>query len=145
MTAKNHYHLDAQEKKLRDRIISEASTLSSLDYNNSIFKVIFAFYTNQGLTRAEVVELPLYKLAAEYRGQKLLEEGLARPSDYRDQIASIIRDHFPTRKAFCEKVGIAEDMLSHVLARRRHFSMESLQSIAEKLNYRVTLEPNESP
>lgn len=72
---------------------------------------------------------------------KMLKEGVSRPADYRDPLAEIIRTRFKTRKEFCEKVNIGEDILCHVLAHRKHFSMESLLAITKTLSYDIKLEP----
>jgi hypothetical protein len=49
--------------------------------------------------------------------------GLVRSPDYRDDLADLIDTEFPSRRAFCQAMGISEDLLSHVLANRKNLSL----------------------
>jgi hypothetical protein len=48
---------------------------------------------------------------------------------------------FKTRREFCEATGLSEDMLSHVLARRKHLAIDTLSSALEKVGYTLHIGP----
>ena len=53
----------------------------------------------------------------------------------------LILKNFPTRKAFCDATGLSEDMLSHVLARRKHLAVDTLTNALEKIGYTIHITP----
>ena len=71
----------------------------------------------------------------------MVRTGFARAPDYRDKIEKIVSTEFPTRRAFCEATGISEDMLSHVLAHRKHLAIDTLTEALERIGYELELVP----
>jgi hypothetical protein len=67
--------------------------------------------------------------------------GLARRPDYRDELEELIRTHFPSRRAFCKATGVSEDLLSHVLAGRKHLSVPTLIQALERIGYVLHIAP----
>ena len=63
-------------------------------------------------------------------------------TDYRDALETLISDKFKTRKRFCDATGLSETMLSHVLARRKHLSIDALTDALAKIGYRLRILPN---
>lgn len=53
----------------------------------------------------------------------------------------MIRTHFHTRREFCEATGISEDMLSHVLAGRKHLAIDTLSQALARIGYRLQITP----
>ena len=66
---------------------------------------------------------------------------LLYPPDYRDELEALIREHFPSRRAFCQATGLSEDMLSHVLAGRKDLSLEALTRALGRIGYRLHITP----
>lgn len=66
-----------------------------------------------------------------------------RAPDYRDELDELIRENFPTRRAFCEATGISEDMLCHVLARRKHLAIDTLNEALSRIGYTLRIQPLE--
>ena len=48
---------------------------------------------------------------------------------------------FGTRRAFCQATGLSEDLLSHVMARRKHLSMSSLTDALHRIGYALHIGP----
>jgi hypothetical protein len=72
----------------------------------------------------------------------MVAAGLARDSeDYREKLDAIIREKYGSRRKFCELTGISEDMLSHVLAKRKHMSIQSLSDALAKIGYGIQITP----
>ena len=57
-------------------------------------------------------------------------------------LEQIIRERFATRRQFCEATGLSEDMLSHVLARRKHLAIDTLQDALSKIGYSLRIVPS---
>ena len=60
-------------------------------------------------------------------------------SDYRDQLAEIIKKKFKNRNQFCNEIGINKGYLSRVLSKKRNFSIELFSFIVETLDYEIVL------
>jgi len=84
------------------------------------------FYSAKGLTRRQIFQTVGWQIAQDLSGRLMIAKGLARPSDYRDEIEDLIEGRFRTRREFCEATGLSEDMLSHVLAKRKHLAIDTL-------------------
>lgn len=67
--------------------------------------------------------------------------GLARPSDYRDELETLIQSKFRTRRGFCQATGLSEDMLSHVLAKRKNLAVDTLAEALGKIGYALHIVP----
>jgi hypothetical protein len=106
------------------------------------------FYAARGLTRSETTKTLVWRIAQDINGRLLVAAGLAKESeDYRGKLEALIRDKYGSRREFCELTGISEDMLSHVLAKRKHMSIPSLTSALAKIGYtiQITQLPDASP
>ena len=73
------------------------------------------------LTRAEIVETPIFKICEDMDARLAIKQGYARPGDYRDELQMIIDEKFHSRYAFCQITGLDEGYLSRVL-NKRHIS-----------------------
>lgn len=62
---------------------------------------------------------------------------------YRDSLGTIIRSDYPTQKAFCDATGLTEDLVSHVLARRKHLAIDTLSEALRRIGYRLAIVPIE--
>ena len=71
----------------------------------------------------------------------VLSAGLARASDYRDELEELVRSRFGTRRAFCEATGLSEDMVSHVLARRKHLAIDTLTEALGRIGCALHIVP----
>jgi len=83
----------------------------------------------------------VYRLAQDLDSRLAISEGLARPPDYRDDLADLIRTRFRTRREFCEATGVSEDMLSHVLAKRKHLAIDTLTEALGRIGYTLHIAP----
>ncbi len=132
--------LDEEERRLVADLQARARSQPSWnDFDNYWTKKVTSLYDKRGLTRAEAVRSTVFRIAQDLSGRIAIAAGLARPPDYRDELEEIIRSRFRTRREFCEATGLAEDMLSHVLARRKHLSMEALTQALDRIGYTVRL------
>lgn len=136
--------LDNEEKKLLNMIQRKAK--SNPDWNefeNYFIKAVAEFYDARGLPRKQTRQKAVYKVAQDLWGRIAIASGMASPPDYRDALREIINERFKTRREFCEFTGLSEDMLSHVLAYRRHLSIDTLTKILDKLGYTLRIVPRE--
>jgi hypothetical protein len=82
-----------------------------------------------------------WRVAQDLSGRIAVAAGLARVGDYRDELEDLIRERFPSRRAFCEAAGLAEDMLSHVLAGRKDLSLAKLEGALKQIGCRLRIVP----
>ena len=137
--------LDEQERELLQDLISSATKHPDArtgEYRNYYIGRVGAFYEARGLSRTEVTKTTVWRIAQNIAGRLLVASGIARDSDdYRDKLDQLIRDKFGNRRQFCEATGISEDMLSHVLAKRKHLSIQSLSDALGKIGYTIDVAP----
>jgi hypothetical protein len=95
----------------------------------------------RGLDRKEMIQSTLWRIVQDIGARLHIDSGLARAPDYRDELEQIIRERFTTRREFCEATGLSEDMLSHVLARRKHLAMDTLTEALGKIGYTLRIVP----
>src|SRR5205807_1278051 len=81
------------------------------------------FYERRGHDRRSMRETIVYKIAQDLSGRLAVKGGMACLPDYRGELKELIRKQYPTQRAFCEATGLAGDMVSHVLARRKHLAI----------------------
>jgi hypothetical protein len=145
--------LDVDERamiaELRQRADEElACTAAPMDrwnaFSNYWPSKVLPFYESRGMTRNEATQTPGFHLAQDLSGRIAVSLGLAREPDYRDSLQRIIHTQFASRRAFCDATGIAEDMLSHVLAGRKDLSLGSLAKAMHKIGYRLDIVPCEA-
>lgn len=134
--------LDDEERKLVDALKRFAAKATSwTDYSNHFIKKVGEFYESRGLSRQEVIETPVWKIAEDIHGRLQIAAGEAEPSDYRDELELLIQTKFGNRRKFCQATGLSEDMLSHVLAGRKNFSIDTLKDALAKIGYTFHISP----
>jgi hypothetical protein len=134
--------LDAEEWRLLSRLRRRARTHPDWnDFDNYWMQAVADFYDARGMSRAASRRTAVYRVAQDLSSRLAVAAGLARPPDYRDQLDELIRVRFPSRRAFCEAAGLSEDLLSHVLAGRKHLSLETLSRALERIGYRLEFTP----
>src|SRR5262245_39797065 len=115
--------LDPEERRLVARLRRRARTHPDWDdFDNYWTRAVAAFYDARGWRRKDSIRTVPYRIAQDLSSRLGIAAGLIRPDDYRDELEALIRDQFPSQRAFCRATGIAEDLLSHVLAGRKDFS-----------------------
>ena len=102
------------------------------------------FYKDSGLTRKQIRETGVYRIAQDLGSRLAVEAGLARVPDYRDELNELIRSRFQTRRAFCQATGLSEDMLSHVLAGRKHLAIDTLSDALRRIGCTLRIMPVKS-
>ena len=134
--------LDPEERKLVLALERRAESCRDWnEFDNYWTKAVGEFYDARGLARSEHKRTPIYRIAQDLSGRLAVAAGMARLPDYRDELEGLIRNRFKTRREFCKATGLAEDMLSHVLARRKHLSMETLVQALARIGYVLRIEP----
>jgi hypothetical protein len=133
--------LDAEERALVRELTDYAKGHDWNDYSNFWMPKVGEFYGKRGLARQETRRTVVYRVAQDLGSRLAVAEGLARPPDYRDDLAELIRTRFRTRRAFCEATGISEDMLSHVLAGRKHLAIDTLTEALGRIGYTLHIAP----
>jgi hypothetical protein len=135
-------HLDADERKLLARIRRRART--SPDWNafdNYWTNAVPALYVERGVPRKEVPRTLLWRIAQDLSGRLGIAAGLVRPDDYQGDLENLVREKFPSQRAFCRATGLSEDMLSHVLAGRKDLSLASLTQALARIGYQLRIVP----
>jgi hypothetical protein len=135
-------HLDADEQKLLARIQRRARLNPDWNaFDNFWTAAVPDFYQARGLARRAAPRTILWRIAQDLSSRLGIVAGLVRMEDYRDELEDIIRDKFPSRRAFCQATGLSEDMLSHVLAGRKDLSLAALTKALERIGYRLRIVP----
>ncbi len=134
--------LNAQEREILARLKAFAdSNPQWWDYQNLWMAEVGRLYESSGLTRRQIIEMPVYRVAQDIGSRLGIAQGIMRQSDYRDELQQLILTRFKTRREFCEATGLSEDMLSHVLARRKHLAIDTLHAALEKVGYKLHIAP----
>lgn len=134
--------LDEEERKLIDALQRHGDkTKGWIEYRNYYIKKVGKFYENRGLSKQEVVETAVWKIAEGICGRLQVAAGEAEESDYRDELELLIQTKFGSRREFCNATGLSEDMLSHVLAGRKNFSIDKLGDALAKIGYTFHISP----
>jgi hypothetical protein len=133
--------LDAEERALVRELTDYANGHGWNDYSNFWMLKVGEFYANRGLSRPETLRTTVYQIARDLGSRLAIAEGTARPPDYRDDLAELIRSRFRTRREFCEATGMSEDMLSHVLAKRKHLAIDTLTAALGRIGYTIHIAP----
>ncbi len=133
---------DVEERAIVDALIDlQKRETNWANFRNVWISKVSDLYTNRGLSRDQIVKKPLWRIAQDLAGRILVALGHARLHDYRDGLEKLIRTEFPNRRAFCEATGISEDMLSHVLAHRKHLAMDTLTDALRQIGYELHISP----
>lgn len=136
--------LDEQERRAVARLKRRARTHRDwYDFENYWPKLVWELYRPRGLTREDAANTAVFRIAQDLSSRIAIESGLARVPDYRDELADLIRRRFKTRREFCKATGISEDMLSHVLAGRKHLAIDTLQEALARIGCTLRIMPLE--
>jgi len=111
------------------------------EFENYWTRTLADFYKDSGLTRKQIRETAIYRIAQDLGSRLAVEAGVARTPDYRDELDRLIRSQFPSRRAFCHATGLTEDMLSHVLAGRKHLAIDTLAQALQRIGYTLKIMP----
>lgn len=136
--------LDREERELVSELMQFAAAHPdgrTAKYWNFYIKRVGEFYEQRGLTRQQTTRTLVWRIAQDINGRILVASGIARLGDYRDDLEGLIFKHFRTRRAFCEATGLSEDMLSHVLAKRKDFGIQTLSDALAKIGYAIHITP----
>jgi hypothetical protein len=132
--------LDRDERELVAELLRFAEAhpnARTAEYWNFYPQRVGDFYEARGLTRKETTRTLVWRIAQDINGRLMVASGLARLSDYRGELENLILLKYKTRRAFCEATGLSEDMLSHVLAKRKHLGIETLTDALAKIGYTI--------
>ncbi len=133
---------DAQERSLLDDLRRRAADKPKWhEFENYWPLGVGRFYDDRGLTRKESIQTIVFQIAQDLSSRLALATGLARPSDYRDQLEEIARERFKTGREFCKATSLSEDMASHLFAGRKHLSIETLSQVVERLGCALRIVP----
>lgn len=111
------------------------------DFDNFWMVEVTKFYQPQGLTRQQIRQTAGYRIAQDLSSRLAISGGYARLPDYRDELDDLIRSRFKTRREFCQATGLTEDMLSHVLAKRKQLGIDTLATALSKIGYELKIVP----
>ena len=114
--------LDSGEKQLVDELIAhQASASQWTDFANYYMLAVGNFYLARGLTRRQITELPVWKIAQDLNGRLMIAAGEARlalpglsgqtrePHSFRlPDTASLLRSNWPRRGPGQSRTGTAE-------------------------------------
>ncbi len=136
-------NLDAEERRLLARLRRRARTHPDwCDFDAYWMRSVLGFYDHRGLSRREQVRTVVYRIAQDLGNRLGIAADRIRPPDYRDELEGLIAEHYPSRQAFCRATGLSEDMLSHVLAGRKDFSLAALEQALARIGYRLRIAPD---
>ena len=110
-------------------------------YENYWIRAVADFYKESGLTRKQIRDRGVYRIAQDLGSRLAVEAGIARLPDYRDELSTLIRTRFKTRREFCQATGLSEDMLSHVLAGRKHLAIDTLAEALGRIGFTLQIMP----
>jgi len=110
-------------------------------YSNYWMPELTKFGDSRGITRRELTETAAYRIAQDLGSRLAIAQGYARPSDYRSELETLIHTKFRTQREFCNATGLSEDMLSHVLAKRKNLSMDALTEALAQIGYTIHITP----
>ncbi len=110
-------------------------------YRNYYVAELAKFGNSRGLTRRETTQTTAWRIAQDLAGRIAIAAGLAKRSDYRSELETLIHTKFRTRREFCEATGLSEDMLSHVLAKRKNLSIDALADALAQIGYTIHITP----
>jgi len=134
--------LTSPERKLILEMTLAAETATDwADFSNLWPLKVTELYANQNLTRPQIRHTVVYRVCQDLDSRFAVSRGLARRPDYRDELASLIEQRFRTRREFCEATGLSEDMLSHVLAGRKHLAINTLEESLHRIGYSLHIAP----
>lgn len=137
--------LPKAERALIDRLNAEAKKTTDWSTFSSFWMAnVSEFYSAQGLSRPQIRQTVGYRIGQDLDSRFAISQGMARSPDYRDELESLIQERFQTRREFCEATGLSEDMLSHVLSKRKHLAINTLEECLRRIGYSLHIAPTSS-
>jgi len=136
-------HLDPGERTLVRELAANSSRRDWSDFRNYWMARVDEFYSDRGLSRREISETVAFRIGQDLGSRLDIAAGVARAPDYRDELEEIIRLRFRTRREFCKATGLSEDMLSHVLSRRKHLAVDTLATALDRIGYSLRVVPTQ--
>jgi hypothetical protein len=134
--------LDAEERQLVQTLLDRAESHPDWnDFSNFWMANVGEFYKKRGLDRRTVTKLPAFLIGQDLASRIAIAAGFVRVPDYRDDLQDLIRTRYRTQREFCEATGLSEDMLSHVLSKRKHLAIDTLAEALEKVGYKLNIVP----
>ncbi len=134
--------LDAEESELFadfERRFSKNTDWN--EFENYWVAALSGLYDGRGIPRKESMQKPLCQIIQDMWARLAIQQGHVEPPDYRDELADVIGKEFGTRREFCRKTGMSEQMLSHALAHRKHIHIDRLVRALDKIGYRLSITP----
>ncbi len=141
----HHFSLDLLDPQ-EFRILTEFQKRfeKGLDWNefeNYWIATLSSLYDKRKVPRRLSMQKPLFQIAQDMWGRLAIQQGHVEPPDYRDELAELIDQEFGTRREFCRKTGMSEQMVSHALAHRKHIHINRLVHALHKIGYRLSITP----
>lgn len=110
-------------------------------YRNFWISEVDKLYSPQNMPRRDMLDTVVYRVGQDLGSRLGISQGKMRPGDYRDELEQLIATRFKTRREFCDATGLAEDMLSHVLAKRKNLAIDTLAEALAKVGYAIHIVP----
>ena len=134
--------LPKAERTLIDQLRVEAKKAADWsDFSNLWMSKVSEYYSAQGLTRPQIRQTAGYRIGQDLDSRLAISKGMARAPDYRDELELLIHERFQTRREFCEATGLSEDMLSHVLSKRKHLAINTLEECLQRIGFTLHIAP----
>jgi hypothetical protein len=131
-------HLANDERALISELKARASSGADwVEFSNYWMATVHDFYHARGLSRQQIQQTAAFHIAQDLASRIGIASGMMRISDYRDELEELIRTRFKTQRAFCEATGLSEDMLSHVLNKRKHLAIDTLADALARVGYAI--------
>lgn len=132
---------DPERTLIQKMMVAADSATDWSEFSNLWPTKVAELYAGQNLTRPQLRHTLVYRVCQDLDSRFAVSRGLARGPDYRDELARLIEQRFHTRREFCEATGLSEDMLSHVLARRKHLAINTLEESLHRIGYSLHIVP----
>lgn len=106
-------------------------------------KTVPRFYADRGIRWEDLrpQKAAAYLVAQDLSARLLIKSGLARLSDYRDEITEIARERYASRSAFYAATGLdpaaGEEMLHH----QAHLSVQTVRHALVRIGYALRISP----
>ena len=110
-------------------------------YSNQFVAEMENLLPSAGTSRRELTQSIVYRVGQDLGSRLGVGQGKMRLSDYRDELQQLIATRFRTRREFCEATGLSEDMLSHVLAKRKNLAIGTLAEALAKVGFAIHITP----
>ena len=152
MATESYTDLHGRKHSLNDLTRQERAALARLQklaaagpdwmaYSNQFVAEMEKLLPSTGKSRRELTQSVIYRIGQDLGSRLGVSQGKMRRSDYRDELQQLIATRFRTRREFCEATGLSEDMLSHVLAKRKNLAIDTLAEALAKVGFAIHITP----